>query len=188
MIELGLSWGENQNREDDGTSHIEWHAPCGCAFHPKPFPHVHPCSDEHKRPDLHETSAPSIDDAIAKVRAVIDPILGEHQHNCTSSVNASQLWAKIDDACESLRATGKPVSEDGAVAAAREIAAEFARSECAEWIETIIRRYIPVTLAAPSALKSDVAELFDSLKIQHEKRKHPRPVRILRLILYLSAC
>lgn len=48
---LGLTWGENPGREAGGT-HIEWHAPCGCAFHPNPFPHVHPCSDEHKRPDL----------------------------------------------------------------------------------------------------------------------------------------
>lgn len=49
---LGLSWGENKLREL-GVTHVEWHAPCGCAFHPKPFPHIHPCSDEHKRPDLH---------------------------------------------------------------------------------------------------------------------------------------
>lgn len=48
----GLAWGENPNREP-GKIHIEWHAPCGCAFHPKPFPHVHPCTNEHKRPDLH---------------------------------------------------------------------------------------------------------------------------------------
>lgn len=45
-----LTWGEN-NR--GGRTHLEWHAPCGCAFHPSPFPHVHPCSDNHKRPDLH---------------------------------------------------------------------------------------------------------------------------------------
>lgn len=50
---LSLTWGENPNREP-GRVHIEWHAPCGCAFHPTPFPHVHPCSDEHKRPDLHK--------------------------------------------------------------------------------------------------------------------------------------
>ena len=46
---LGLTWGENRARED-GVSHVEWHAPCGCAFHPTPFPHVHPCTNEHKRP------------------------------------------------------------------------------------------------------------------------------------------
>ena len=49
---LGLTWGENPRRES-GKTHIEWHAPCGCAFHPNPFPHVHPCSDAHKRTDLH---------------------------------------------------------------------------------------------------------------------------------------
>lgn len=49
---IGLEWGENGNREP-GQIHIEWHAPCGCAFHPKPFPHIHPCTNEHKRPDLH---------------------------------------------------------------------------------------------------------------------------------------
>jgi hypothetical protein len=51
-IPMDLTWGENRNREPEQT-HLEWHAPCGCAFHPKPFPHVHPCSNEHKRPDLH---------------------------------------------------------------------------------------------------------------------------------------
>jgi len=45
-----LIWGEHLR---DGSTHTEWHAPCGCAYHPNPFPHVHPCSDEHKRPDLH---------------------------------------------------------------------------------------------------------------------------------------
>jgi hypothetical protein len=47
---IGLQWGDHQR---DGGTHTEWHAPCGCAYHPEPFPHVHPCSDEHKRPDLH---------------------------------------------------------------------------------------------------------------------------------------
>ena len=45
-----LVWGEHLR---DGGRHTEWYAPCGCAYHPQPFPHVHPCSDEHKRPDLH---------------------------------------------------------------------------------------------------------------------------------------
>lgn len=52
-IPLNLSWGGNSKREP-GKTHVEWHAPCGCAFHPDPFPHVHPCSYWHKRPDLHE--------------------------------------------------------------------------------------------------------------------------------------
>lgn len=73
---LGLTWGENHNREQ-GRVHIEWHAPCGCAFHPVPFPHAHPCSNEHKRPDLHalteETEAftaynQAIEDALAAIR------------------------------------------------------------------------------------------------------------------------
>jgi hypothetical protein len=51
-IPLGLTWGDNGNREPEQV-HIEWHAPCGCAFHPTPFPHIHPCTNEHKRPDLH---------------------------------------------------------------------------------------------------------------------------------------
>jgi hypothetical protein len=50
-IPLGLTWGENPKREPSKV-HIEWHAPCGCAFHPTPFPHVHPCANEHQRPDL----------------------------------------------------------------------------------------------------------------------------------------
>lgn len=37
---IPLEWGPNQR---DGKEHTEWHAPCGCAFHPKPSPHWHPC-------------------------------------------------------------------------------------------------------------------------------------------------
>ena len=48
-VTLDLVWGDN--RRDDGV-HIEWHARCGCAYHPRPFPHVHPCSEAHKRPDM----------------------------------------------------------------------------------------------------------------------------------------
>ena len=43
---IDLNWGEHLR---DGRSHTEWHAACGCAFHPAPYPHVHPCSDEHRR-------------------------------------------------------------------------------------------------------------------------------------------
>lgn len=53
---LELTWGENALREP-GKVHLEWHAPCGCAFHPKPFPHVHPCGDGHKRSDLNVVTA-----------------------------------------------------------------------------------------------------------------------------------
>lgn len=38
--ELNLKWGRHDAR---GEWHIEWHAPCGCAYHPEPKPHVHPC-------------------------------------------------------------------------------------------------------------------------------------------------
>lgn len=41
---LLLLWGEH---ERDGERHTEWHAICNCAFHPDPFPHVHPC-EEHR--------------------------------------------------------------------------------------------------------------------------------------------
>jgi hypothetical protein len=51
----GLRFGENKRVGDDRV-HQEWHASCGCAYHPEPFPHVHPCSDAHKRPDLHQGS------------------------------------------------------------------------------------------------------------------------------------
>lgn len=43
---LGLTWGWNLR---DGEDHQEWHAPCGCAYHPEPHPHVHPCSPQHDR-------------------------------------------------------------------------------------------------------------------------------------------
>lgn len=45
MVALELQWGEH---ERDGGAHTEWYAPCGCSYHPKPFPHVHTCSDSHK--------------------------------------------------------------------------------------------------------------------------------------------
>jgi hypothetical protein len=72
-IPLGLTWGENRNREDDRTAHVEWHAPCGCAFHPKPFPHVHPCSNEHKRPDLHTLTEESERERILRRRRALMP-------------------------------------------------------------------------------------------------------------------
>lgn len=38
--ELNLKWGRHDGR---GEYHIEWHAPCGCAYHHEPKPHVHSC-------------------------------------------------------------------------------------------------------------------------------------------------
>ena len=45
---LKLVWGQNLR---NGSIHIEWHSPCGCAFHPEGYqgPHIHPC-DEHRNP------------------------------------------------------------------------------------------------------------------------------------------
>ena len=57
----GLRWGDHQR---DGQLHTEWFAPCGCAYHSEPFPHVHPCSEAHKRPDLH--AAPPAQEADAE--------------------------------------------------------------------------------------------------------------------------
>lgn len=37
---IPLEWGTNQR---GGKAHTEWHAQCGCAFHPNPAPHWHPC-------------------------------------------------------------------------------------------------------------------------------------------------
>ena len=39
---LNLEWGNNMR---DGKGHVEWHSPCGCAYHPEPAPHVHPCKE-----------------------------------------------------------------------------------------------------------------------------------------------
>ncbi len=69
----GLIWGKNQNRDDDKTAHVEWHAPCGCAFHPKPFPHIHPCSNEHKRPDLHTPTEESERERVLRRRRAFMP-------------------------------------------------------------------------------------------------------------------
>jgi len=37
---LNLVWQSNRR---DGKGHVEWCAPCGCAYHPEPEPHVHSC-------------------------------------------------------------------------------------------------------------------------------------------------
>lgn len=39
---LNLTWRTNVR---DGKTHREWTAPCGCAYHPEPAPHVHPCPE-----------------------------------------------------------------------------------------------------------------------------------------------
>lgn len=69
---LGLTWGDNTTREKDKT-HVEWHAPCGCAFHPTPFPHVHPCTNEHKRPDLNTLSEETEQEAHLRRRRALMP-------------------------------------------------------------------------------------------------------------------
>jgi len=45
---LNLVWGKHlrENKEYE-----EWHAPCGCSYHPEPNPHIHACSDEHNKSD-----------------------------------------------------------------------------------------------------------------------------------------
>lgn len=37
---LNLKWGKHWR---GCKIHMEWHAPCGCAYHPEPEPHVHKC-------------------------------------------------------------------------------------------------------------------------------------------------
>ena len=39
--ELDLIWQQNLR---DGKYHWEWTAHCGCAYHPEPYPHIHPCN------------------------------------------------------------------------------------------------------------------------------------------------
>lgn len=44
---LRLTWGENAGRSGHGHVFVEWHAPCGCAYHPEgeQGPHVHQCAE-----------------------------------------------------------------------------------------------------------------------------------------------
>ena len=91
-IMLGLTWGENPKRSTSDRTHIEWHAPCGCAFHPNPFPHIHPCSDEHKRPDLHGGEV-VWNEAIQ----VADSVLAE------SSATGHELRIDVRHALEAMR-------------------------------------------------------------------------------------
>ena len=39
--ELNLIWQQNKR---NGKYHWEYTAPCGCAYHPEPHPHIHPCN------------------------------------------------------------------------------------------------------------------------------------------------
>lgn len=43
---ISLEWGPNERPL--GTDRPEWHAPCGCAWHPDPTPHIHFCSRNHQ--------------------------------------------------------------------------------------------------------------------------------------------
>lgn len=49
---LNLEWQPNTR---NGETHMEWSAPCGCAYHPEPQPHVHQCF-KHKQENNHEIS------------------------------------------------------------------------------------------------------------------------------------
>ena len=42
---LNLVWRKNWR---DFAHHSEWTAPCGCAYHPEPRPHIHQCN-KHKQ-------------------------------------------------------------------------------------------------------------------------------------------
>lgn len=48
---LRLSWAEHTRAH---ARHTEWHAPCGCAYHPEPEPHVHPCGEHHMVREIEE--------------------------------------------------------------------------------------------------------------------------------------
>lgn len=52
---LRLFWQSNQR---DGMTHWEWTAPCGCAYHPEPEPHVHACSEHRKAGEAHLYDGP----------------------------------------------------------------------------------------------------------------------------------
>ena len=67
----GLTFGKNKRAGDDRV-HMEWHAKCGCAYHPEPFPHVHPCSDAHKRPDLHAGSQEAAPEDAGLMKLLLD--------------------------------------------------------------------------------------------------------------------
>lgn len=45
---LNLTWKTNLR---DGKEHKEWTAPCGCAYHPEPYPHVHQCAMHKQQPE-----------------------------------------------------------------------------------------------------------------------------------------
>lgn len=60
----------------DGHYHYEWHAPCGCAYHPEPQPHVHQCS-AHKPTDTVESMQARIEllDKVVEAAKKISPEL-----------------------------------------------------------------------------------------------------------------
>jgi len=65
---LNLEWGWHRRK---GMPHEEWYAPCGCAYHPEPYPHVHPCSHEHSRPEPFSIGLKRHEE-IAKLKAEVE--------------------------------------------------------------------------------------------------------------------
>jgi len=65
---LNLVWTANWR---DYTTHYEWTAPCGCAYHPEPQPHVHQCS-AHKTTDTMESMQARIELLEKALNEIID--------------------------------------------------------------------------------------------------------------------
>lgn len=96
----GLRWGEH---ERGGQFHTEWFAPCGCAYHPQPFPHVHPCSEAHKRPDLHAPAHPGAGeprDAVGRALRWFEERAPSawhdyEKHGAALAAEVRRLWAEL---------------------------------------------------------------------------------------------
>lgn len=98
---LDLQWGENKR---DGEQHFEWHAPCGCAYHPQPGPHVHPCMSHTAKGGLFQ-KLEELRDYMDRVQAGL--IIQEYSDRTDNSVYqkcAAWLKDKLSDLIEEHRA------------------------------------------------------------------------------------
>lgn len=90
---IGLAWRINVRGD---KTHWEWTAPCGCAYHPEPSPHVHKCAE-------HEGEAPAeIQVAVRKANpktiriSVLQGALRLDDGSKVGSISSLGPWVSID--------------------------------------------------------------------------------------------
>ncbi len=112
---LRLTWSDHVR---DSQVHTEWHAPCGCAYHPEPCPHVHLCAEHwgHGNPDLdrlleREHKACQVLDALDELRigampADASPFIIQIQDEEPRHIAPEQATGWYDNMAKKIRDLG----------------------------------------------------------------------------------